>query len=96
MKAIESDLGFSHEWVRDTTESLCKKVDDAGGWNPDAACVQFYHSETRSCKFSAVDRNSGWWTTVLTRDEYYWNAISAEFKESIRRKTVRAIRDRIA
>jgi hypothetical protein len=86
MKALGQDLGFSHNnrnGSRDTIETLCKKVDDAGGWNPLAVTVKFQHSDERKCIFSDNYHNSGWWTVVLTRDDYYWYKLSERKKKAI-------------
>lgn len=95
MKPLSENLGFQHAH-RDSPEMLADKVDAAGGWNPEAVCVQFYHGiEDRHCVFSSIDRNTGWWTTVLTRDEYYWARISAHSKTQIREDIVRQIKRQI-
>jgi hypothetical protein len=90
------NLGFHHA-IRDSIAVLCDKVDAAGGWNPQAVCVQFYHGiEDRHCIFSNQNVNTAWWTTVLTRDEYYWHRISDAKKAKIRRDIVNEIRSQIA
>lgn len=94
MKPIGVDLGFQHEWGKDTKATLADKVDASGGWNPDAACVQFFHGiEDRHCIFSAHNMNTGWWTTVLTRDEYYWERIGPNKKAEIRREIIQAVKN---
>ena len=96
VKELGVNLGFDHAH-RDSIAMLCDKVDAAGGWNPEAVCVQFYHGiEDRHCVFSNQNINTGWWTTVLTRDEYYWERISPRKKEELRDVIVREIRRQIA
>lgn len=95
IKPLSEDLGFVDEWGKDNAASLSKKVDEAGGWNPEAVCVQFFHGERRYCIFSSQDVNSGWWTTVLTRDEYYWEKITPRFKADRRREIVQDIKRQI-
>lgn len=95
MLELGQDLGFVHERSGETIASLCDKVDEAGGWNPDAVCVQFYHGDRRYCVFSHQNYNTGWWTTVLTRDEYYWQRISAATKDKFRKEIAYEMRQRI-
>lgn len=93
---LGENLGFQHAH-RDSIGDLCDKVDCAGGWNPLAVCVQFYHGiEDRHCIFNNQNVNTGWWTTVLTRDQYYWQRLSESMKAKVRTDIVREIRSQIA
>lgn len=76
-------MPISHEHMVDKTESLCAKIDSVGGWNPEAETVKFCHTDKREMAFSNDYSNCGWWTVVLTRDEYYWYKLSESFKNKV-------------
>lgn len=78
---------ITHTWMETTSEDLVRQMDEANiGWPPKAKSLKFYHTiekGDRPCKFFADAHNTGWWTVVLTPDEYYWIKLSAEKKRQI-------------
>lgn len=83
--------------MRETNETLCKKVMEDGGWPREAMSLVMKHSceRDRPCYFSKIIVRDEWNTSVLTRDEYYWWALSdtkkAEIEREIRNKIRRLI-----
>lgn len=93
---IKDKLPFSHEWVKDTVTSLTAKIDLCGGWPTEAKALLFYHDDKRECVFCEEIKNTGFWTTVLTADEYYWEKISTFTKEKIKNTCIENFKLRIA
>jgi hypothetical protein len=68
--------GFCHEWCKDNNKTLSEKVDKFfGKWPDEYGYLKFYHGTERTMEFSNNPHNSGWWTTVLTRKDYYKNKL---------------------
>lgn len=82
LEAAQAD-DFYHEWIKDTNETLVAKVDKHfGGWPVDYNQLLFFHGceeKERSMRFGKDERNTGWWTKVLTDKDYY--AVKLGFKE---------------
>jgi len=58
-------------------------IDATGGWPVGYRYVQFYHAMDnagRTCRFTNDSTNTGWWTTICTRDQYLWSRISDSYK----------------
>lgn len=71
---------FQHRWTVDNHASLTKKVDDViGFWPVDAKYLIFAHSDERAMRFAPPGfiRN-GWWTDVMTQNDYYAHKLGIE------------------
>lgn len=64
---------FQHRWTQDNAKTLTAKVDEViGFWPVSAKYLIFAHSDKREMKFaSAGFVRNGWWTDVMTQNEYY-------------------------
>lgn len=67
-------------------------IDATGGWPPGYQFVGFEHTDERAAGFSNDHRNTGWWTTLYSADDYYLWKLSPEaiarFAEGVRRQLV--------
>lgn len=90
------ETGVTHTWLKTNEEDLVRQMDELGiGWPTKAKSLKFYHTiekDDRPCSFFADAHNTGWWTVVLTPDQYYWIKLSDARKKEFERE----IRDRIA
>ncbi len=88
--------GITHTWCQTTPEDLVRQMDALGiAWPFKAASLKFFHTaekDARPCSFFEDAHNTGWWTVVLTPDEYYWIKLSKTRKDAFERE----IRDNIA
>lgn len=68
-------------------EIFLKRIEETGGWPENFLYVSFFHAvedDKRFCIFTNQFMNTGWYTTILNRDEYYWWKISKEKKTKIK------------
>lgn len=91
----EAKPPITHIWCVDTKATMCQKVKDAGGWPAEACSLVLQHCEQRTCYFSAAYPHDGWNTVVITRDDYYWWAISDSKKAEIEKEITRKLKNKI-
>jgi hypothetical protein len=69
-----------------------RRIDETGGWPVGFQYVGFEHTTDRDAGFSNNYRNSGWWTTLYSADDYYLWKLSPETLQRIIDATISAAR----
>lgn len=63
--------GLSHRYPGVPDEELLKAIDATGGWPVGYQYIGFEHTEERKAGFCLSSHNDGWWTVVMSADDYY-------------------------
>ena len=63
--------GLSYKRACSSDEDLLKQIDATGGWPVGYEFIGFEHTDERAAGFCATSQNNGWWTVVLSADDYY-------------------------
>lgn len=79
-------------------ENVFERIRTSGGWPDGKKYLAAFHGceLKRECMFCKMPVRNEWWTTIATRDDYFWWRISPEFKLSLARSTIEEFKHRIA
>ena len=86
------ELVHKHPGMKDADFMML--IDATGGWPVGYKYVQFYHSAEyagRTCVFTNIGANTGYYTTVCSADDYYWWKLSDEKKKDVVKEAKRQL-----
>lgn len=82
--------GLAHTFRVTKDHDFFQQIDATGGWPLGYQFVGFEHTDERAAGFSNDHRNTGWWTTLYSADDYYLWKLSpqavARFAEAVRER----------